>query len=108
MKDFQKKFGFGFFSLYRIMRDIAQKEGFFALYKGIWASLIGIVHPLVFFPMYEMMKIWMLKNWEKEGADKLSSSYVAASTIICKFTASAVSYPHEVLRSRIQYDNPHT
>lgn len=57
--------------------------------------------------MYEVMKLYMLKNWEKEGAEKLSSKYVALSTILCKFTASAASYPHEVLRSRIQFDNKH-
>lgn len=105
MENFNKKFGFGLFSLFRIMRDISHKEGFFALYKGVWASLIGIIHPLVFFPMYEIMKIHMLKNMEPEGTTKLSAKFVALSTIICKFTASAASYPHEVLRSRIQYDN---
>jgi hypothetical protein len=101
MIDFRKKYGFGLFSLFRIMRDIARNEGFFALYKGMWASLLGMVHPLVYFPMYEIMKLYMLENHEKKGATKLSSSYVALSAIVCKFTASAASYPHEVLRSRI-------
>ena len=87
------------------MKNIIDKEGFFALYKGIWASLIGIIHPLVFFPMYEMMKLHMKENYEKEGADHLSSKYVAMASIISKVAASAASYPHEVLRSRIQYDN---
>lgn len=105
--EFQRKFGFGFFSLYRIMKEIIQKEGFFALYKGIWASLIGIIHPLVFFPMYEKMKMHFLANYEQPGAEKLSAKYVAFCTILCKVTASAASYPHEVLRSRIQYDNEH-
>ena len=77
------------------------------MYKGIWASMIGIIHPLVFFPMYEMMKIHMLENYEAPGAEKLSAKYVALSTIVCKATASAASYPHEVLRARIYYDNKH-
>ena len=105
MKDFSKKYGFGLFSLFRIMGDITRKEGFFALYKGIWASLIGMIHPLVYFPMYEIMKLYLMENWEKEGAKKLSSKYIALAAITCKFTASVASYPHEVLRSRIQYDN---
>lgn len=101
MKDFSKKYGFGLFSLFRIMRDIAQKEGFFALYKGVWASLIGIIHPLVYFPMYEIMKLYLLENCEEPGSTKLSSKYVALAAITCKIAASAASYPHEVLRSRI-------
>ena len=51
--------------------------------------------------MYEKMKIYMLENFEEEGAKKLSSPLVAFSTVICKVTASTLSYPHEVLRSRI-------
>ena len=60
-----------------------------------------MIHPLVFFPMYEMMKIYLMKNWEEQGATKLSSKYIALATMVSKFTASATSYPHEVLRSRI-------
>ena len=75
------------------------------MYKGIWASLIGMIHPLVYFPMYEIMKLYLIENWEKPEATKLSSKYVAFAAITCKITASAASYPHEVLRSRIQYDN---
>lgn len=101
MENFQRKFGFGLFSLFRIMKQIIDTEGFFALYKGMWASLIGIIHPLVFFPMYEMMKLHMKENYEKKEADHLSSKYVALASTICKVTASAASYPHEVLRSRI-------
>ena len=57
--------------------------------------------------MYEMMKLYMLENYEEPGAEKLRSRYVAIASTICKVTASAASYPHEVLRSRIQYDNKH-
>ena len=101
MNNFRKKYGFGLFSLWRIMKEIAHKEGFLALYKGIWASLIGIIHPLVYFPMYEIMKLYLLENFEEPGSTKLSSKYVAVSAITCKVTASLASYPHEVLRSRI-------
>ena len=101
MDQFRKKYGFGLFSLFRIMADISKKEGFLALYKGIWASMIGIIHPLVYFPMYEIMKIKLLEKFEEPGATKLSSKFVALNAIVCKAVASAASYPHEVLRSRI-------
>lgn len=66
-----------------------------------------MIHPLVYFPMYEIMKLYLIENWEKPEATKLSSKYIAFAAITCKITASAASYPHEVLRSRIQYDNKH-
>jgi hypothetical protein len=36
-----------------VMRNIYCKEGFNSLFKGVSASIIGVVHPLVFFPLYE-------------------------------------------------------
>jgi len=105
---FNKKYGHGVFSLFKVMKQITEKEGFFSLWRGVRASLIGIIHPLVFFPMYERMKLHFLANYEPEGSKKLSSKYVAVCSITSKFTASLLSYPHEVLRSRIQYDNLHT
>jgi hypothetical protein len=36
-----------------VMKNIYCKEGFGALFKGVSASIVGVVHPLVFFPLYE-------------------------------------------------------
>ena len=43
-----------------------------------------------------------MKNFEKEGADKLSSKYVFLSAIISKLISSGLTYPHEVIRARQQ------
>ena len=83
------------------MRDIANKEGFLALYKGYTASIIGILHPLVFFPLYEKLKIYFMNNFEEKGADKLSNKYIIFSSVVSKIMSSIASYPHEVLRSRM-------
>ena len=71
-----------------------------ALWKGLPPTLIGIIHPLVFFPCYEKLKIYFKTASNQE---KLSSFYILLATFISKTLASALSYPHEVVRARIQY-----
>lgn len=58
---------------------------------------------MVFFPLYEKLKIYFKDNFEDKNAENLSSKYVVASSVISKIVASAASYPHEVLRSRLMY-----
>jgi len=43
-------------------------------------------------------------NFEESGADKLSTKNLVFSTVVSKVIASSVSYPHEVLRSRMMYE----
>ena len=97
---YDKKFGHGAFSLFTNMRYIIKTEGLSALFKGVQASLLGIVHPLVFFPMYEKLKIFFRMNYDSDK-DKLSNKYILASSIISKVAASFCCYPHEVLRARL-------
>jgi solute carrier family 25 (mitochondrial folate transporter), member 32 len=100
---YRQKYGQGALSMFKIIKDITKNEGVLALWKGLPPTLLGIVHPLVFFPLYEKLKIYFQTNLEDKNAHKLSTKYIVASTLISKIAASAVSYPHEVLRSRIQY-----
>jgi len=38
---------------------IVHNEGFFALWKGMAASMLGISHVVIYFPLYERLKaIW--------------------------------------------------
>lgn len=100
---YDKKYRHGASSLFRNMHTIAKSEGFLALYKGYTASIIGVLHPLVFFPLYEKMKIFFKNNYEEPGADKLSNKYIIFSSVVSKILSSLASYPHEVLRSRMQF-----
>jgi hypothetical protein len=52
----------------KILWDIIQAEGIRALFKGVQASVIGVVHPIVFFPAYEKLKIYFRDHFEKEEA----------------------------------------
>lgn len=38
------------------MRAIVKEEGFLALYKGLGASVIGLSHVAIYFPIYENLK----------------------------------------------------
>ena len=73
------------------------------LYNGLSASMLGVAHPLIYFPLYEKSKIYFKRNWDSETGDSesLSSKYVLISAITCKAATSALTYPHEVLRARM-------
>ena len=73
------------------------------LYNGLGASMLGLSHPLIYFPLYELSKIYFRDNWDTENPDpeNLSSQYVMISAITCKAITSALTYPHEVLRARM-------
>ena len=65
--------------------------------------MIGISHPLIYFPLYEFAKLYFKSNWDTDNPDRddLSSKYVLVSAVLCKAIASAFTYPHEVLRARL-------
>lgn len=91
-------------NLFKTMRIITHQEGFLTLYNGLSASMLGIMHPLIYFPLYEKAKIYLKQNWDSENPDPntLSSKYVLISAVLCKAITSAITYPHEVVRARLQ------
>ena len=64
--------------------------------------MLGISHPLIYFPMYEFAKIYLKENWDNDNPDpdSLSTKYVVVSALTCKMVASLCTYPHEVIRAR--------
>lgn len=80
-----------FFTIYR-------SEGPAAFYRGLLPSLLGIMHVAVQFPLYEE-----LKSWAQSRSDgPLSTSSILLCSAISKMTASIATYPHEVVRTRLQ------
>ena len=63
--------------------------------------MIGVLHPLIFFPIYESTKIYFKNNFEDPNAKILSPKYLIGSSVFAKLIASTVAYPHEVVRSRM-------
>ncbi|KAG6831053.1 hypothetical protein H0H87_006295 [Tephrocybe sp. NHM501043] len=77
---------------------IYRTEGPRAFYRGLVPSLLGIAHVAVQFPLYEQLKLIAQGHSEKP----LSSQTILLCSAISKMTASIATYPHEVVRTRLQ------
>ncbi|KAJ1964168.1 mitochondrial FAD carrier protein flx1 [Dipsacomyces acuminosporus] len=88
------------------LTQIASKEGVRGLYKGLAPGLLGVPHGGLQFMAYEEMKKWRLGRHRNSGAkqiaDKFTPAEYAAMSTTSKIFALAVTYPSQVLRSRLQ------
>ncbi|ORX40993.1 mitochondrial carrier domain-containing protein [Kockovaella imperatae] len=78
---------------------IYRTEGLRAFYKGLLPSLVGVSHVAIQLPLYERAK-----SWSDPGGDhsQLPATTILACSSFSKMVASLITYPHEVLRTRIQ------
>ncbi|KAJ7644339.1 mitochondrial NAD transporter [Roridomyces roridus] len=77
---------------------IYRSEGASAFYRGLVPSLLGITHVAVQFPLYEQLKLWA----QAGSQAPLSNQSILLCSAVAKMTASVVTYPHEVVRTRMQ------
>jgi len=77
---------------------IYRSEGWRAFFRGLLPSLMGIAHVAVQFPLYEQ-----LKRWSHHGStEPLPPRSILFCSAVAKMTASVATYPHEVVRTRLQ------
>ena len=72
-----------------------QTEGIKVFWQGLSASMLGLVHVVVYFPLYEYLK----KQYSKENSNSINPWDVFKCTMVAKTVTSMLTYPHEVIRA---------
>lgn len=82
-------------------------EGLRGFYRGLGVSLLGVSHGAVQFAVYEPAKrvYFSHKSGEPGKGEKMTTESTIGISSLAKVVAGAVTYPQQVLRSRLQtYD----
>lgn len=85
-------------------RKMYRSEGFRSFYSGLTPALLGLTHVAIQFPLYEYFKMALTGYGIGEHPDNGNSHWIGIScaTFLSKVCASTATYPHEVLRTRLQ------
>lgn len=96
---------------YDCLRKVFKNEGIRGLYKGLSASYLGVVESSLQWVLYEQMKGFIRRkelHRQQAGitASRLDSILEWGATSgaagAAKFLASLITYPHEVVRTRLR------
>lgn len=87
-------------------RKMYSSEGILSFYSGLSPALLGLTHVAVQFPVYEYLRKrftgqGMGEMGQKEGESSHWLGLLSAS-VLSKIMASSATYPHEVIRTRLQ------
>ncbi|KAF2467118.1 mitochondrial folate transporter-like protein/carrier [Lindgomyces ingoldianus] len=86
-------------------RKMYHNEGLAAFYSGLAPALLGLTHVAIQFPLYEYfkMKFTGLEMGQTINQDEnVHWVGILGATILSKICATSATYPHEVLRTRLQ------
>jgi len=90
---------------YDAFRKMYKNEGFFAFYSGLAPALLGLTHVAIQFPLYEYLKLkftGLEMGQSNEAEEGVHWSGILSATVLSKICATSATYPHEVLRTRLQ------
>ena len=77
-----------------------------SFYSGLTPALLGLTHVAIQFPLYEVFKekfTGIGKGIKESEEDRAHHFYgLAAAVFLSKVCASTATYPHEVVRTRLQ------
>ena len=86
---------------------IFRTEGIRGLYRGLSASYLGVSEGVIQWVLYERFK--RLARPTQPGETQSAASYVGSimgASAGAKAIASLITYPHEVLRTRLRQEPP--
>lgn len=83
---------------------IVRKEGIKGLYKGMSASYLGVAEGTIQWVLYERLKKMGVDKSETADSGKVASklSSMVGAAGVAKLVASLITYPHEVVRTRLR------
>jgi solute carrier family 25 folate transporter 32 len=96
---------FYYYNTWDAARKMYMHEGIRSFYSGLAPALLGLTHVGVQFPIYEYLKRRFTGGVElgkQDESGETNSGRILLASSISKFCASAATYPHEVLRTRLQ------
>lgn len=88
-------------------KKMYKNEGIMVFYSGLIPSLFGLFHVAIHFPVYEKLKkILHCDNFQNQSSNEFNhftnlTRLITASSL-SKMCASTLTYPHEILRTRMQ------
>ncbi|KAL3822351.1 hypothetical protein ACHAXA_001728 [Cyclostephanos tholiformis] len=80
------------------VRSLYKEGGIPIFWRGLTASLLGLGHVGIQFPVYERLKAEARKR-SPDGEESPLDLLIASG--LSKMTAAIITYPHEVIRSRM-------
>ncbi|KAI1099879.1 mitochondrial carrier [Jackrogersella minutella] len=87
---------------------LLRHEGWRGFYRGLGISLFGVAHGAVQFAVYDpVKKLYFARRRTpgREGRQRISNEATLVISSVAKLVAGAVTYPYQVIRSRLQnYD----
>jgi solute carrier family 25 folate transporter 32 len=88
------------------VRKMYRAEGIRVFYSGLGPALLGLSHVAIQFPLYEFLKLKFtgLSMGENTSNSDDTTQFIgiSAATFLSKVCATSATYPHEVLRTRLQ------
>nr|POE52063.1 mitochondrial nicotinamide adenine dinucleotide transporter 1 [Quercus suber] len=94
-------------STFDAARKMYAAEGVKAFYSGLTPALLGLTHVAIQFPLYEYLKqeftgLEMGETPAEHGKSAEHTVGILLASFLSKVCASTATYPHEVVRTRLQ------
>lgn len=103
-----KRKGKHYSSSWDCFKHVIKTEGVKSLYKGLTASYLGSVESTLQWVLYEQMKSFINKRAVHKEGEKTTKDHIiewsarSGAAGAAKFVASLITYPHEVVRTRLR------